>query len=117
MKLATHSITGSIFGASIYSIHQKVNGGEIIGADTVLCTLVALFGSILPDLFDPPKSYKHRSIGHSWVLLVISIIVILLILKFGKLNYKLIVVESFFAGYASHLALDSTTSMGLPLIK
>jgi membrane-bound metal-dependent hydrolase YbcI (DUF457 family) len=75
--------------------------------------LGVLLGSIIPDILDPPTSYKHRRFFHSKrvrkYMGYVSIGVVLVIIT-PLLN----AVTFFCLGYFLHLMADSTTPMGLP---
>jgi membrane-bound metal-dependent hydrolase YbcI (DUF457 family) len=76
-------------------------------------------GSMTPDVLEPPGSPYHRKTGHSIIGLIFSII--LLVILFDKdilKNHDKMksFLKGFLTGYSSHLVLDSTTFMGLPII-
>jgi membrane-bound metal-dependent hydrolase YbcI (DUF457 family) len=78
-----------------------------------------LLGAVLPDILNPPTSYRHRTWAHMkrlvkpllWILLISLIASVI----FWFFQFYWPIVSLFFAiGYSSHLALDSLTPMGLP---
>ena len=75
-----------------------------------------VLGSILPDTIEPPTDKFHRKKFHSTLMLGIGLILlgvsIFLIVKFGS-HYVIIGLCSLSLGYSIHLALASTTPMGL----
>lgn len=75
----------------------------------------------MPDLIDPPGNPFHRSIGHNFVSFFMFIIIFLigialsLIFKKWPGDWLFITTTSFALAVLSHLILDMTTPMGLPL--
>jgi len=76
-------------------------------------------GAMLPDIIEPATDYKHRKFFHSVVFGIILVIIFFLIYK------KIITVNSeslrriisyLLIGYSVHLAQDSVTPMGLPIV-
>jgi len=86
-------------------------GGSITASAFVV--LAVLLGAILPDIIEPAIHWTHRGSFHSWlafkyvgVILVISFI----LMFFTGISWIFFGVLA----YGSHLALDSTTKVGLP---
>lgn len=72
--------------------------------------IVGLIGSIAPDIDIKFKEYgiKHRNITHSFLLLVLTTIII------KKINLD--IAHVWFVSYLSHLILDSFTKNGVKLL-
>ncbi|MFA5643242.1 MAG: metal-dependent hydrolase [Candidatus Paceibacterota bacterium] len=87
---------------------------------SVINSISFLLGSILPDILEPPYHFSHRGFFHSWKMLgivAISIIISMIIANIIWSIFKsdiLFPVITLFIGYAIHLLLDSTSKMGLP---
>jgi len=82
--------------------------------------LLAIIGSILPDILEPPRNKFHRKFFHSVFLLMI--ILVFLVKTYQEIisgNYENMILTCYFfigSGYASHLFMDSITHNGLPAI-
>jgi len=76
--------------------------------------VLVFVGSILPDLIEPPTSYKHRSTFHSWKILKIAALIAFITFAFSFALPISQLAFFFCAGYITHLLMDSTTKMGLP---
>lgn len=120
MKYYTHVVFG-LLCAKVIQLTVNVESYSTL----FLAFLVALFGSLLPDI-DTPKSklgkyffflnygLTHRGFLHTfWGLLFI-----VLLSTFVKVTLLVsdIVYLSFIAGYASHLLLDGLTKKGIRLL-
>jgi membrane-bound metal-dependent hydrolase YbcI (DUF457 family) len=130
-----HSSVGVIAGVvPVCLVGQSLTARENI----VIATggvFGGLLGSILPDIIDLPRSFNHRSIGHSmcangtWLFLILSRCQEACIdrVQFSKdaaeegdtlkeLFWLFLAgfILGFALGYLSHLLLDMTTPMGLP---
>ena len=82
---------------------------------------VAVFvGSLVPDILEPPTSYRHRRLFHSVRVLFVVIILFAAsaLVAFGVAFFSdfsaFYIVSCFFLGYMFHLLADSVTPMGLP---
>ncbi len=108
-----HEAVGGIIGLISSSILYSQNHTLL----AIGCFLVTIWGANLPDLLDPPLSPFHRSVGHNFVsfflFLITSIIGLSLSLMFHW--WPWIIATSFSFAVLSHLILDMTTPMGLPL--
>jgi membrane-bound metal-dependent hydrolase YbcI (DUF457 family) len=80
----------------------------------------ALFGSVMPDVLEPPTDWTHRGLGHSRQALkffaeMFAISALLGLFSFFNPDLMLsYVVSGFFLGYMMHLVADATTPAGLP---
>jgi len=112
-----HIITGGITSACYFTLDRKFNdepaSAESIGESFVLG---ALAGS-LPDIIEPPLNRKHRRFFHSLFTLGSATTLFLNINNSKELDKEQ---KAFLKGlvlaYLTHLALDSTTPRGLPLL-
>ncbi|MGV8171756.1 MAG: metal-dependent hydrolase [Candidatus Woesearchaeota archaeon] len=118
MLRATHALLGFLIG-TLFAIWLHLSG--YIFPIVVGCILIAIWGSILPDSIDPPTNYLHRSIGHNIVSLVFFAIAAIMGLALSIIlrswyNVWIFILPTAFAfGFLSHLILDMTTPMGLPM--
>jgi len=74
---------------------------------------LTIIGSIFPDVIEPPKSPNHRRFFHSFLVLLI-LIILLFWLNFGTQSVFTYLPSGFIIGYLSHLLLDATSRIGLP---
>lgn len=113
MLKAQHALVGGIIGL-IFGIWAYFQGNPLFA---VGCFLIAIWGSILPDYIDPPTSYLHRSIGHNLVSFFVFIFMSIIGLALSIIFHSWIIMlpTAFAFGFLSHLILDLTTPMGLPL--
>ncbi|MHA2226921.1 MAG: metal-dependent hydrolase [Candidatus Hodarchaeales archaeon] len=75
---------------------------------------LTVLGSFTPDLIEPPRSKNHRKFFHSIVLL--GFLVILLVwANIGIQSMQTYLFSGFIIGYLSHLLLDATSQMSLPI--
>lgn len=75
---------------------------------------LALIGTILPDILEPPTSWEHRGIAHSLGALKFFGISLIITALMGLLSYIFYIASGFFLGYFVHLLIDSITPAGLP---
>ncbi len=113
-----HGTAGSIIGIIFSAILLMLGYPFLLAA---ACFLVCVCGASLPDLIDPPGSQFHRSFGHNLItfffLIVLSLcgIALSIIFRFQTWVYLLIICTAFTVSVLSHLILDMTTYMGLPM--
>jgi membrane-bound metal-dependent hydrolase YbcI (DUF457 family) len=118
MRRQAHLVIGAIaFFVYTYPVYLLLK----FPTNTMLMGLfAALFGSVMPDVLEPPRSWTHRGLGHSRRALKVSaeifgISAILGLFSFFNPDLSLsYVVSGFFLGYAVHLLADSLTPAGLP---
>jgi membrane-bound metal-dependent hydrolase YbcI (DUF457 family) len=78
-----------------------------------------VIGSIIPDIIEPPTSYRHRQLFHSVGALIMMIFLfgstalIALVISFFSELSAFYLASCFFLGYLFHLLADSITPMGL----
>ncbi|UOG31801.1 metal-dependent hydrolase [Leptospira noguchii] len=75
---------------------------------------LGLVGGMIPDILEPADHPHHRQTAHSVAFVVLLYILIMQTKK--KYPSASIFLDSLLVGYVSHLGLDSTTPMGIPLI-
>ncbi|MBR9701874.1 hypothetical protein GOV13_03050 [Candidatus Pacearchaeota archaeon] len=101
-----HYIGGVII--SIFGLNRLQSNGLMISDElSIILLLLGVLSSRLPDILEPPNG-RHRKILHSYLVLVILVIVIGSI--FNSLIIKqddlLVLVFFILLGYTSHLLLD-----------
>jgi len=114
----THALVGGIVGTSNYMFQHKTQNQNFDLIELLGVGLSSAFVGLLADIIDLPTNPHHRSLGHS--LLLNSYILPKfwnIIENNPNLNFKeKKFYQSLICAYSSHLVLDSTTPMGLPLI-
>ena len=92
-----------------------------IPTNTILLGFFAvLFGSVMPDILEPARTWTHRGLGHSRRALKFSGVVFATSAALGLFQffipglYLAYVISAFFLGYLVHLLADATTPAGLP---
>lgn len=110
-SIATESV-------QMFNDHKKGNKVSIkdVFIHIGISGIFGAFGSLLPDKLEPAKSFNHRSLFHSIIALCAVVCGLFLLFKSKKRNYAFSAIKSTGVGYASHLAQDSKTPKGLPLI-
>ena len=118
MRKQAHLLIGGLaFVAYTYPLFLllKVPSGTML-----IGFFAALFGSVMPDVLEPARSWSHRGIGHSWRACRCTAWLFILTAALGlfqpldprlSLSY---LASGFFLGYALHLLADATTPAGLP---
>jgi inner membrane protein len=112
-----HVLAGASLGAGTYVgfcylTEKEIEWGKVVGS-----ALVGALAALAPDLLEPALNPHHRKFFHS--------ITALALLGYG--NYRAIrsttlssdlkiAILVAFAGYASHIVMDSVTPRSLPLI-
>ncbi|MFP4400401.1 MAG: metal-dependent hydrolase [Candidatus Woesearchaeota archaeon] len=119
MNSDMHFLTGGGVGLANYILRNKQISREITFSEALSVFLVSGVAGLVPDFVDPPTNPNHRSIGHSVIgngILVPKL--------FDKINNNQnlsesdkIFWQSALLGFISHLALDSTTTAGLPALE
>ncbi len=124
-----HLKTGAVSGLLVASIsniikqrnemknnpNYKFNLGELI-INSTTGTIFGAIGGILPDKIEPAKNPHHRKFFHSKSTLAF---ISYKTYQYNNKEFPHIIknsINSFTAGYASHLILDSMTPKGLPVI-
>ena len=118
MNREEHVIVGIlVFSLYTWLFHSLVN----VSFNVILFGVIStIFGSIIPDILEPPTHWTHRGLGHSkralkfvGYLFVIAALLGLLSI-FNDIFFNSYIISSFFLGYVAHLLADSTTTMGIP---
>jgi membrane-bound metal-dependent hydrolase YbcI (DUF457 family) len=118
MRRQVHLAIGAIaFLAYTYPVYLLLK----IPTNTMLMGFfAALFGSVMPDVLEPPTDWTHRGLGHSrramkfsaWVFAVTALAGLFsFFIRDLSLSY---IISGFFLGYAVHLLADAMTPAGLP---
>jgi membrane-bound metal-dependent hydrolase YbcI (DUF457 family) len=118
MQRQTHLVIGIIsFLAYTYPLYLLLK----IPTGTILMGFFAvLFGSVMPDVLEPPGNWLHRGLGHSRRALKFSGEVFVISALIGLFSFFIpdlalsYVVSGFFLGYGVHLLADAITPAGLP---
>lgn len=118
MKRQTHLFFGGLaFIAYTYPLYLLLN----LPSNTMLMGFfAALFGSVMPDVLEPARTWSHRGLGHSRRAMkgaaeLFAVTAVLGLLQFLDPSLSLCyIVSGFFLGYAVHLVADSATPAGLP---
>lgn len=105
--LTIGTISFSIFILAIYQIR------EVDTQFLVLGFLGLLLGSVIPDIIEPPTSWKHRGFYHSKRILKQLIPICIIISIIAIFLQFMLIISSFLLGYVVHLLADSTTEIGL----
>ncbi|MFX1285614.1 MAG: metal-dependent hydrolase [Promethearchaeota archaeon] len=74
---------------------------------------LTVFGSVVPNLIEPPHKENHRQFFHSVVILVI-LAILLIWLIIGRQSMFTYLLSGFILGYLSHLLFDATSQERLP---
>jgi membrane-bound metal-dependent hydrolase YbcI (DUF457 family) len=118
MRKQSHMLIGSLFFlAYTYPIHLLLK----IPTGTILMGFFAvLFGSVMPDVLEPARTWTHRGLGHSRRAMkgaaeLFAVTAVLGLFQFLNPSLSLCyIVSGFFLGYVVHLLADATTPAGLP---
>ena len=127
MRFKTHLLAGISFAIMGYLLSVSIRYMAPPSADMILdftlsnmllpalALITAAISSVLPDILDPPFTYKHRKYAHSKQLMVLFLLIYVftLFLIYDDIILEIWVVHFFSLGYTSHLVLDSLTPMGL----
>jgi membrane-bound metal-dependent hydrolase YbcI (DUF457 family) len=117
MRRQTHLFLGALaFISYTYPIYllEKIPAGTIL-----LGFFAALFGSVMPDVLEPPRHWTHRGLSHSRRAMKFAAELFALTAVLGFFQYSIhglylsYLASGFFLGYALHLLADATTPAGL----
>jgi inner membrane protein len=110
-------ISGAIIGPIVnYGLQWLIKNDWSVGL--VLSIILGIFGAVLPDILEPPKSRWHRKIFHSKILLILIVFITLIVfvLPWVDVLIKVGLIIVLFS-YLGHLLMDSLTPAGLPFWK
>jgi membrane-bound metal-dependent hydrolase YbcI (DUF457 family) len=118
MRRQTHLVIGAIaFLTYTYPLYLFLK----IPMNTMLIGFFAvLFGSVIPDVLEPPTNWTHRGLVHSKRALKFSAEMFAVTSALGLFQFYIpvfylsYVASGFFLGYLVHLFADATTPAGLP---
>lgn len=118
MRKQTHLVIGALaFLAYTYPLYLFLG----LPSGTILIGFFAMaFGSVMPDVLEPARSWSHRGVGHSRRAMkgateLFAVTAVLGLFQVFDPSFSLSYLASaFFLGYAVHLLADSVTPAGLP---
>jgi membrane-bound metal-dependent hydrolase YbcI (DUF457 family) len=118
MRRQVHLFTGAVAFLAYTCLLSMV---ETIPASTILMGLFAvLFGSVMPDVLEPPVHWTHRGLFHSRGAMKLAAGLFAVCALSGLLQGSVrdltlaYLASGFFLGYTLHLLTDSATPAGLP---
>jgi membrane-bound metal-dependent hydrolase YbcI (DUF457 family) len=118
MRRSIHLLLGALaFFSYTYPIYRLLN---LPLNPMIMGFFAALFGSVMPDVLEPARTWSHRGIGHSrrameGAVELFTVTAVLGLFQFLDPSLSLSYIASgFFLGYAVHLLADSITPAGLP---
>jgi membrane-bound metal-dependent hydrolase YbcI (DUF457 family) len=118
MRRQTHLFLGALaFLAYTYPLYLLL---DLPLNPMIMGFFAALFGSVMPDVLEPARTWSHRGIGHSRRAMkgaaeLFAVTAVLGIFRFlDPLLTVCYIISGFFLGYAMHLLVDSLTPAGLP---
>jgi membrane-bound metal-dependent hydrolase YbcI (DUF457 family) len=118
MNRVPHMIAGGVSAGITYPIIKKALGEDPQLGEILFFTAIGTIVGALPDILEPATSPRHRGFFHSVALF--SSLMYLGYRYFIKENITggdaSAAMSALLAAYGSHLALDSCTPMGLPLL-
>ena len=125
----THLITGAAIGGGILVLNnlleqgKRVQAGQQPGLERAELLGQLLLGAgigglagVLPDILEPADNPRHRKTFHS---LLLALLLYRGMVKLGQSGLPAdtqVCLQGGAAAYLSHLLLDLTTPMGLPLL-
>ncbi len=123
--LKTGAIVGTIAGAGFYLIRYaeekkenpllKFNWEVFVKVSLAGCAFGAIAG-VAADKIEPALSPNHRGFFHSYTIWFLGCLAVLEFVSGNKENIWKNLAVIGFAGYSSHLFLDSLTPKSLPII-
>jgi len=118
MDRTTHLVIGLLAFVAYSVVLDTLN--KTAGFPWVIGLIVVCLGSVLPDILEPARSWRHRGMFHSLGALVIVLplfcisSLVTIIVSFFPHPAPFYYASCFFLGYVFHLLADSVTPMGLP---
>ena len=144
----THAVMGSLAGGGVAAFLAREQGFSRLLVEAAGGACAGMLAAALPDVIDPPTSFRHRGIGHGVASAAAAAVALAGRLppiqqrlrleaeghaiarmqasspraRTGHLIAELLgrclagAAVGAPAGYASHLALDARTPMGLPIL-
>lgn len=121
MNAKGHVVTGLV-GSTVVGLvdvgrrreeYTPAAAGVVLGA----MALGSVIGSLLPDLLEPARSPNHRAFFHSFIVAgIVGLILRALWRRAGRPEAGEAFAKGIAIGYGAHLAADSITPKGLPLV-
>jgi hypothetical protein len=81
--------------------------------DHFLHVIIFVFGSVLPDIIEPAHNYKHHNIFYGRLSMKIMSLAFVASFLLGISNQSFPLLSALSAGCILHLAVESTSEMGL----
>lgn len=114
---ATHVLIGAVGGALVYVVYMRWNDEPVSLLGLLSAAGLGAMAATLPDLLEPAVHPHHRGPAHSVVaLLGVTCTAVESVSSDILTDDEKQLLLSLAAGYASHLAADATTPMGLPVV-
>ena len=112
-----HGVAGALAALAAYVLWKKSRGESLTLFGTMGSLLSGSAISSVPDEIEPATNPNHRGTFHSLTLATVIGLALKKILASQTVNPAIKLASIILsAGYGSHLALDSGTTKGLPLI-
>jgi len=111
-----HSVVGGIIGLLCYLAHTNLTKTKPSLGGAIGSTLLGSVTGILPDIIEPPIDPNHRGLFHSKSL-GIFLTSGLKGIADSKISRDSKLISAILGlSYLSHLAMDSQTSKGIPVL-
>jgi membrane-bound metal-dependent hydrolase YbcI (DUF457 family) len=117
LNIEEHAIAGALSSLVLYGLYKFAKQEQPTLKGAIGSLLLGGLGGAFPDILEPAEHPQHRGLFHSETFLRMLIAgnqkvwASETLMENNKLLFSL-----FSVAYGSHLALDSTTSKGLPLL-
>lgn len=113
----THALTGAAIGISACWLYSWLRGEDMTLARVALGACGGAFVGCLPDILEPADNPNHRSTFHStFVAGLVGYASHTIISSSTHTHEEKLIAAVAGSAYLSHLALDSQTPKGLPLV-
>jgi len=117
MDKLEHGILGALVSLGLYGAYKRFKQENLTVKGALGSLVVGGFAGILPDLLEPASSPNHRSFFHSSALLGILVYGNKKVWESQNLTSdQKLLATLFSAAFGSHLASDSITPKGIPLL-
>jgi membrane-bound metal-dependent hydrolase YbcI (DUF457 family) len=117
MDTSEHGILGALVSLGQYEAYKRLKQENLTVQGVLGSLVLGGFAGILPDLIEPPTNPNHRSFFHSSALLGMLAYGNKKVWESPKLtDDQKLLVTLFSAAFGSHLASDSITPKGIPLL-
>lgn len=127
MKARTHLAGGAVAGLAFVEVASKGQFGiELSLKATALCFVLALLGSLAPDIdlqnskagqFAKPAGFVlHRVLGHRTLFHSPLVMICIYLAQVMLYPQGMVYCIAFLTGYGSHIFLDMLNKAGVPLL-